>query len=89
MELIYVKRKQIRLCISLVIRPLLSMCYLLPGHNSHLQEFQFLLFSPELLLHNIPLAAQTWLNVSESILMKFVGVIMLGSGEDSYSEGQS
>ena len=64
------------------------MFYLLTVHNSNLQEFQFLLFSPEFTLHNIPLAVQTWLNVSESMLLKFVGVIMPGSGEDSYSGGQ-
>lgn len=88
MELIYVTRKQIRLCICLVIVPLLSMFYLLSEHSSHLQEFK-LLFSPEILLHNIPLTVQTQLNTSENTLMKFVGVIMLGSGDVSYSRGHT
>lgn len=85
---IYVARKEIRLCICLVMVPLLLMFYLLSEHSSHLQEFKFLLFSPEILLHNIPLNVQAQLNTSESTLMKFIGVIMLGSGEVSYSEGQ-
>lgn len=65
------------------------MFYLLSVQHSNLQEFQFLLFSPEFLLHNIPLAVQTWLNVSERILMKFIGVIMPGPGDDNYVGGQS